>query len=212
MADKKISQLSASATPLAGTEILPVVQSGATVKTSVADLTLGRSVSAASLTLTTGNLTVSNGKGIDFSATPGTGTSELFADYEEGNWTPTYVPGVGAFAAITYNALTYGRYTKIGNTVTVLGLVVTDSFAIGTAAGLLTINGLPFAPSTNASAAINFSTGWAANNPSGAFTSGNSIYLTYRTTANGDSLSIIASDLATGSFKNYVIFQATYIV
>jgi hypothetical protein len=32
-----------------------------------------------------GNLIVANGKGIDFSATAGTGTSELFDDYEEGN-------------------------------------------------------------------------------------------------------------------------------
>jgi hypothetical protein len=31
-----------------------------------------------------GNVIVDNGKGIDFSATSGTGTSELFSDYEEG--------------------------------------------------------------------------------------------------------------------------------
>jgi len=35
MSDKKISQLTASTTPLAGTEVLPIVQSGATKKTSV---------------------------------------------------------------------------------------------------------------------------------------------------------------------------------
>lgn len=50
MADKKISQLTGAATPLAGTEVLPIVQSGTTVKVSVADLTAGRAVSAASLT------------------------------------------------------------------------------------------------------------------------------------------------------------------
>lgn len=46
MADKKISQLNAAATPLAGTEVLPIVQSSATVKVSAADITAGRAVSA----------------------------------------------------------------------------------------------------------------------------------------------------------------------
>ena len=52
MADVKISALPASTTPLAGTEVLPVVQSGATVQVSVANLTAGRAVSALSLSLT----------------------------------------------------------------------------------------------------------------------------------------------------------------
>lgn len=42
MADKKISALTASTTPLAGTEVLPIVQGGSTVKVSVANLTAGR--------------------------------------------------------------------------------------------------------------------------------------------------------------------------
>jgi len=58
MADKKISALTASTTPLAGTEVLPIVQSGATVKVAVSDLTAGRAVSATQLTLSTGNLVV----------------------------------------------------------------------------------------------------------------------------------------------------------
>jgi len=45
MADKKISQLTAATTPLAGTEVLPIVQGGSTVKVSVSDLTAGRDVS-----------------------------------------------------------------------------------------------------------------------------------------------------------------------
>ena len=50
MADVKISALPAATTPLGGTEVLPVVQSGSTVKVSVANLTAGRAVSASSLT------------------------------------------------------------------------------------------------------------------------------------------------------------------
>ena len=89
MADSKISALPASTTPLAGTEVLPIVQSSTTKQVSVANLTAGRAISATQLTLTTGNLIVASGQGIDFSATPGTGTSELLADYEEGTWTGT---------------------------------------------------------------------------------------------------------------------------
>jgi hypothetical protein len=40
MADKKISQLTPSALPLAGTEVLPIVQSGSTVKVASNDLTV----------------------------------------------------------------------------------------------------------------------------------------------------------------------------
>lgn len=52
MADTKISALTAATTPLAGTEVLPIVQSGVTKQVSVANLTAGRAVSADSLALT----------------------------------------------------------------------------------------------------------------------------------------------------------------
>lgn len=48
MADKKISQLTGATTPLAGTEVLPIVQGGSTVKVAVSNLTAGRSVAGAS--------------------------------------------------------------------------------------------------------------------------------------------------------------------
>jgi hypothetical protein len=220
MANTKISALTAATTPVAGTEVLPIVQSSATVKLAISDLTPGLSTitaakggtgqtsyavgdllyanttttlakladvatgnalisggvttapswgkvgltthvsgtlpvanggtnaSSASITafnnitgytasgatgttstnlvfstsptittpsitgdatLTTGNVVVSNGKGIDFSATPGTGTSELLADYEEGTWTPFSGTNVSVVSA---------RYTKVGRLVT----------------------------------------------------------------------------------------------
>jgi hypothetical protein len=58
MADKKISQLTSAATPLAGTEVIPLVQSGSTVKVPVSDLTAGRAVSMLSATFSGG---VANG-------------------------------------------------------------------------------------------------------------------------------------------------------
>ena len=51
MANSKISALTAATTPLAGTEVLPIVQSSTTKQVSVANVTAGRSVSALSLGL-----------------------------------------------------------------------------------------------------------------------------------------------------------------
>lgn len=52
MADTKISALPASTTPLAGTEVLPIVQSSSTKQVSVANLTAGRTFDALGMTLT----------------------------------------------------------------------------------------------------------------------------------------------------------------
>jgi len=54
------------------------------------------------------------GKGIDFSATSGSGTSELLDDYEEGTFTPTYD---GTWINISNSELRQAKYTKIGNVV-----------------------------------------------------------------------------------------------
>ena len=64
MADKKISALTASTTPLGGTEVLPIVQGGSTVKVSVANLTAGRDTSVKDLNAS-GNV-VSKGTAIFF--------------------------------------------------------------------------------------------------------------------------------------------------
>jgi hypothetical protein len=67
MADVKISALPASTTPLAGTEVLPIVQSATTRQVSVANLTAGRAVSALSITassLTSGRVTYAGTAGL----------------------------------------------------------------------------------------------------------------------------------------------------
>lgn len=68
MANTKISALTSATTPLAGTETLPVVQSGVTKQVSVANLTAGRSVSMLYLDVSSGvgllgnlNTTLANG-------------------------------------------------------------------------------------------------------------------------------------------------------
>jgi len=77
------------------------------------------------------NIVMADSKGIDFSATSGTGSSELFNDYEEGEWTPEYIPNSGAFDSITYTtSLTKGWYTKVGNLVHVTGPLVLRFFIL----------------------------------------------------------------------------------
>ncbi|CAB4132810.1 hypothetical protein UFOVP252_2 [uncultured Caudovirales phage] len=147
MADLKISTLPASTTPLAGTEVLPIVQSSATKQVSVANLTAGRAISAASVTASTGNFVVgTSGQGIDFSATPGTGTSELLADYEEGDFTPAVTASTGAITSFTLGVC---NYTKVGRMVTVnFSVTITNA---GTGAGAFNVP-LPF---TNGAAIAN---------------------------------------------------------
>jgi len=85
----------------------------------------------------TGNVAVPSGNGIDFSATAGTGTSELFSDYEEGSWTPT-VTGLTVVGTPTYT----GRYTKLGRLVNFdLRIEATTSTA---ATSGVTVFSLPF--------------------------------------------------------------------
>jgi hypothetical protein len=86
----------------------------------------------------TGNVVIStSGKGIDFSATAGTGTSELLADYEEGTWTPTDGSGAG----LTFPTAT-AAYTKIGRMVYWQAIIVYPTTAN---ASVASIAGLPFA-------------------------------------------------------------------
>jgi hypothetical protein len=99
------------------------------------------------VTLSTGNLVVADTKGIDFSATPGTGTSELFADYEEGTWTPA--DASGASLSITVNS---AYYTKIGRVVNFY-LDVTYPSTLDVSPAYLT---LPFGASADGGGGIGF--------------------------------------------------------
>jgi len=94
-----------------------------------------------------------SGKGIDFSATPGTGTSELLTDYEEGTFDATISTTGTNFTSVTYNRQSF-RYTKIGNVVHFQGNIRTSSVNNTGASGNLLIKGLPFTSSTN-SAGVN---------------------------------------------------------
>lgn len=217
MADKKISALTAASTPLAGTEVLPIVQSATTVKVSAADVTAGRVVGMKAVSLDSngsgipsgggivrlsngytyvagsstgsgiiisngdgtatlraispggstgaievetgagalaatftaaGNLAFVSGKGIDFSATSGSGTSELLADYEEGTFTPTIV--YSGTNTPTY-ASQLGRYTKIGRMVQIQTFLAWNENG---STGTVTLGSLPFTSVTSTARAV----------------------------------------------------------
>ena len=107
MADKKISALPPASTPLAGTEVLPIVQGGITEQVSVANLTAGRNIGTAAIT-TTGNVGV---KCTPLSITPlqvSLGTNRRLSTFlngsdnvlgfltDAGNWTSTFYTGTPA--------------------------------------------------------------------------------------------------------------------
>ena len=139
MADLKISALTASTTPLAGTEVLPIVQSGATKQVSVANLTAGRTQTSNGIVQGTA------ATGYNFTAnTPASGmTSQLLNWYEEGTWTP---------AAATWSVaptFDFATYTRVGRLVT-LSVVAHG----GTCVAGSTITGLPFTCSSSSGGSV----------------------------------------------------------
>lgn len=96
--------------------------------------------------ITDGNLQLASGKGIDFSATAGTGTSELFSDYEEGNWTPVVRVGSDTGTIVT-TTTTSAKYTKVGRLVRLEGYITrTDATAHS---GQIVMTGMPFTGYSN---------------------------------------------------------------
>jgi len=162
MANSKISALTSATTPLAGTETLPIVQSGTTKQVSVANLTVGRIVGA---------------NGIAFPATQSASADpNTLDDYEEGSWTPSYG------ATTTNPTVTFGTqagyYTKVGNLVYCHLRMNLTSTSGGS--GSLRITGLPFVP-MNVSGGLHttgfaYRTNWTTAGPDAAYIINNSAF------------------------------------
>ena len=114
MADLKISQLTSATTPLAGTEVAPIVQSSTTKKVSIANLTAGRSVG-----MQQANIAAAAGGGIGnpaWVADDGTGAMRLaflaapYAGVPAGKpWLHSYQDiYIGSDAGITVNFVSGG--------------------------------------------------------------------------------------------------------
>jgi len=141
MADLKISQLPAATTPLAGSEVLPIVQSGTTVQVSIDNLTAGKAVSASTVTATTvtgttlkgsldtnvaaakltvsGTSVVASGTdtNIDVTITPkGTGVVTTGKTYSDVSGKLRAIPKSGAAKTTAYTLATtdVGQYIEVG--------------------------------------------------------------------------------------------------
>jgi len=93
------------------------------------------------VTLKDGNVVLANGKGIDFSATAGTGTSELFDDYEEGEFIPTVTPSVSGTISVNSSVRALS-YVKIGSMVFISGSL--RIYSVASPVGSINLT-LPFA-------------------------------------------------------------------
>jgi hypothetical protein len=175
-------------------------------------------------TIDNGNLVFATaGNGIDFSANanaPGA-TSELLNDYETGTWTPTLSTTGTALTSVTYDPVTGGKYTKVGNLVHVQGIIRTDAVTVGSATGSVQISGLPFTSSANTGSTVNGSSGlvlpysvdFVGEEPTAAVVGSNSTnaILYYRNAADGNSAASQVADLGTGANANFFYFSGTYI-
>jgi hypothetical protein len=70
----------------------------------------------------------------------GTGAANKLDDYEEGTWTPT-ITSSGTNPTVTYSAQA-GKYTKVGNMVTIFCRLDINTYSGGT--GVAKLSGLPF--------------------------------------------------------------------
>ena len=100
MADVKISGLPNATTPVAGTEVLPIVQGGQTRQVSINNLTAGKSVTANSFIPTSATVPT-NGMflGAANSVSIATNTTEHWMFNASGNFNPVGSKGIGSSLA-----------------------------------------------------------------------------------------------------------------
>jgi len=161
-----------------------------------------------------GNAVFASGNGIDFSATAGTGTSELFDDYEEGTWVPTLTTDGTDFDSVTYDSVTYGWYTKVGNVVAVGGRLRTDAVTVGAGSGNLVIGGLPFSVVKTGAISIGRATSFVTKYPKRAEVSQGTSYIALfgLTAVNTGTTSLDQTNVGTGANANYISFSGVYQV
>lgn len=132
MADLKISQLPAATVPLAGSEVLPIVQSGTTKQVSIDNLTTGKAVSASSVSATTVTATTVNGTTFDTNIAAAGVTlagTTLAADGTDANISITITPkGTG----IVTTAATYSDGAGKLRAIPQSGSAKTSSYTLAT--------------------------------------------------------------------------------
>jgi hypothetical protein len=150
----------------------------------------------------------------------GTAAANKLDDYEEGTWTPTYTTDATDFGSVTYSSITSGRYTKIGNTVHLTGVLYTSAITLGSASGSVRIGNLPFSVAASSVGqnsyiplCIGEVSGFAGDYPSGGRTvpSTTVMDVNYRTAANGTTTGLTPADFNTGGSGNLIRFSVFYV-
>lgn len=136
------------------------------LQTGTGDTVIYRDNAATTVaTFNDSGLAFPSGKGIDFSATAGTGTSELFDDYEEGVYVATLTPATSGTITITTTGNELA-YTKIGRLVYINGMIIIDS--VSSPVGASVELNLPFA-SSNLGDAAGRAAGTSVQNTTGSY-------------------------------------------
>ena len=164
------------------------------------------------VTIANGNLIMgTSGNGIDFSATSGTGTSELFSDYEEGNWTPSYDASTSS-PTVTHDKQT-GYYVKIGRMVFISLQLRTDSVSGGS--GNLRISGLPYSASSGdgypSALSVGYKADFVTNGPDFAHVNDGQTYLSLYSNGTTVATPLTVANLNTGSNDNGLYISGSYL-
>ena len=172
-----------------------------------------------------GNLVMTGGGGIDFSAaatsagggtgTTGTPSSSVMSDYEFGSWEPSFATSGADFTTMTMDVRA-AQYVKVGRHVHCQAYIRTDNVDATGASGTVVVQGLPFIPDATTANYSTLNVGYSAlwvNAPSAGYVQPNAAYVSLvRYSTTGSSL-ITPSDLTAGSSadKNELIFSVSYI-
>tara|TARA_R110000782_G_scaffold268852_1_gene365957 strand:- start:86 stop:871 length:786 start_codon:yes stop_codon:yes gene_type:complete len=151
-----------------------------------------------------GNVIVASGKGIDFSATAGTGTSELLDDYEEGTWTPTLIGSTSGSATLT---VTSSSYVKVGSLVTASAYLSAINLNADDIVGNMYIDGLPFSVGTSNLQGVSIT--YQSLSTTFPVISGRIVSSTIRLNQDTRNLSLARSD-STGGTGAAIMISATY--
>lgn len=179
------------------------------------------------LALTGGTLTgaLTAGSGILFGSD--TAAANTLDDYEEGTWTPVYGSSSATVVSSTYDSgVTFGQYTKIGDTVHLWGRIRTDQLTWSSNSGSVFITGIPFSANNvigndvlTYAGSIAYANNWSGEHPMHlgiAGGSNNRIFLYYQEihfdSNNGGYLNISPTDTNTSTDGNDLVFQITYKV
>jgi len=146
----------------------------------------------------------------------GTGSANLFNDYEEGTWTPAYAAASGT---ITSHSNSSGFYTKVGRMVYIQGYVSYQ--ADSSASGTITVTGLPFTSRSTGYGQSNNQAGgvastvnalFNANSPDGGRIPNNATLIMPFVNAAGGGVQLDFSNFSTSANHSQFVFFGHYFI